>query len=82
LSPNPKFDLEGWWPEAFEGLTTAQRWNVIQACAANWHEGWEPNRPDVQNLCDVVRGTITPEEYLDRAMAIVNAEFAERDKLR
>lgn len=69
-------DLEAWWPEAFEGLTTAQRSNVVQACAANWHEGWPPNEADVRNLCDVVRGAISHEEYLARALAIAEADLA------
>jgi hypothetical protein len=69
------FDLEAWWPEAFEGLTASERRNVIQACAANWHEGWAPNEPDVRNLTNMVRGSITGDEYMARARVIAQADL-------
>jgi hypothetical protein len=61
-------DLEGRWPDFFEGLTRLQCFAVVQACAANWHEEWIPNVFDVKNLTDVTRGTISDAEYLDRAL--------------
>jgi hypothetical protein len=67
--------LETWWPDLFDGLTAVERRSVVQACAANWHEGWTPNKADVRNLTDVVRGTITREEYLARACAIASADL-------
>jgi len=62
-------DLEVRWPHLFEGLTRQQCFAVVQACAANWHEGWTPNEFDVRNLTNVMRGTISQTEYLDRALA-------------
>ena len=61
-----KLDLEGMWPELFEGMSYTQRRAVIDACAANWHEGWEPNYDDVKDLADYARGVITAEEYTIR----------------
>jgi len=62
-------NLEGWWPELFEGLTPVERRSVVVAFAANWHEGWSPNREDVENLTDLIRGSITADEYERRALA-------------
>jgi len=42
---------------------------VIQTLASSWHEGWEPNRQDVENLTDHARGAIDTEEHLRRADA-------------
>ncbi|MCL3777883.1 MULTISPECIES: hypothetical protein [unclassified Actinomyces] len=61
-----KFDVEDRWPELFVQLDGAQRYVVLQALAAAWHEGWEPNREDVENLTDEVRGAIDETEYLRR----------------
>lgn len=63
-------DLETRWPELFEGLSARQRFAVAQACASNWHEGWEPNRDDVANLIDVMREDISSDEYLHRAVVL------------
>lgn len=64
-----RLDVETRWPELFDGLDDAQRRSVVQALAANWHEGWTPNREDVQNLTDVVRGDIDTAAFLERARA-------------
>lgn len=60
-------DIEERWPELFEQLTDVQRESVVQAFADAWHEGWEPNREDVENLTDRARGAIDRDEYLRRA---------------
>lgn len=66
--PAPEqLNLEQWWPELFEGLDARKRHGVRNALASSWHEGWIPNRRDVQNLTDRARGTITEAEYLARA---------------
>lgn len=64
-----KFDVVDRWPELFTALTAMQRTSVIQALASSWHEGWEPNREDVENLTDHARGAIDEAEYLRRADA-------------
>lgn len=73
--PARALDLEAMWPDAFDGLDAIQRRAVVQACAANWHEGWQPNRPDVANLCDYAAGRITGAEYERRGLALVNARY-------
>ncbi|HJX77809.1 hypothetical protein [Glutamicibacter sp.] len=67
-------DLEQWWPELFAGMDSETRNSIVQAFAGSWHEGWEPNREDVENLTNFVRGEYDREEYLRRAM--VQAEHS------
>ena len=62
-----KFDIEERWPELFAQLDANQRNAVRQSLAAAWHEGWVPNREDVENLTDEARGAIDEAEYLRRA---------------
>lgn len=60
-------DVVSLWPELFEQLNELQRNSIRQACAANWHEGWTPNRGDVANLAAHTQGDLDDEEYLRRA---------------
>lgn len=72
-------DLEARWPELFEPLTDRQRRAVVQALAANWHEGWKPNYDDVRDLVELQRGVITHEEYMQRAfrrLGVTSASLA------
>jgi len=62
-----KFGIEERWPELFAQLDANQRWAVRQSLASAWHEGWVPNREDVENLTDVTRGAIDHAEFLRRA---------------
>jgi hypothetical protein len=64
-----KFDIEERWPELFVQLDATQRRAVVQSLASAWHEGWEPNREDVENLTDEARGAIDRAEYLRRVDA-------------
>ncbi|QTE30339.1 antitoxin VbhA family protein [Pengzhenrongella sicca] len=64
-----KFDVEERWPELFAQLDATQRRAVVQSLASAWHEGWEPNREDVENLTDEARGAIDRAEYLRRVDA-------------
>ena len=64
-----EFGVEQRWPELFAELDETQRRAVVQSLAAAWHEGWEPNREDVENLTDEARGAIDYDEYLRRADA-------------
>jgi hypothetical protein len=61
-----KFEVEARWPELFAQLDGTQRRAVVQSLASAWHEGWEPNREDVENLTDEARGAIDGEEYMRR----------------
>lgn len=71
-----RFDIESRWPDVFEGLDDQQRRNVVEALAANWHEGWVTNREDVARLTAKVRGDITREEYV--AQTVAAAQSARR----
>jgi hypothetical protein len=62
-----QLDVEQRWPDLFAGLDDGQRRAVLQSLANAWHEGWEPNREDVENLVDRARGVIDMDEYLRRA---------------
>ncbi|MGO2751572.1 MAG: hypothetical protein ACTIA6_16090 [Pseudoclavibacter sp.] len=72
-----EFNIEGRWAELFAELSEAHRRIVVDAFASAWHEGWVPNREDVENLTDLVRGAIDEDEYDRRA-----AEAAERARAR
>lgn len=63
-----RFEIEQRWPELFEPLTEKERRAVVNAFAVNWHEGWFPNRSDVENLTRYVSGAITKDEYDQRAL--------------
>lgn len=64
-----KFNIEERWPELFAQLDETQRRAVVQSLASAWHEGWTPNREDVENLTDEARGAIDRAEYLRRVDA-------------
>lgn len=61
-----KFDVEERWPELFAALDARERRAVVQSLASGWHEGWVPNREDVENLTDLARGAIDDGEYMRR----------------
>ena len=65
------FDIEARWPELFTQLTDRQRIDVVDTLASSWHEGWVPNREDVENLTDYARGVIDKAEYDRRAAGAV-----------
>lgn len=66
-----EFNIEARWPELFEQLNAADRDAVVNALASSWHEGWVPNREDVENLTDYARGAIDEAEYDRRAVAAI-----------
>jgi hypothetical protein len=61
-----KFSIEEHWPELFERLDANKRRAVVQSLASAWHEGWAPNRVDVQNLTERALGAIDHDEYMLR----------------
>ncbi|MCL2850597.1 MAG: hypothetical protein FWE61_11245 [Micrococcales bacterium] len=63
------FDVVERWPELFAQLDANRREAVLQSLASSWHEGWVPNREDVENLTDWARGAIDAAEYSRRAHA-------------
>jgi hypothetical protein len=72
-----EFNIEARWPELFAPLDDETRLHVVNAFASSWHEGWVPNREDVENLTDYARGAIDEAEYDRRA-----ASKAERHRTR
>jgi hypothetical protein len=62
-----EFNIDTRWPELFTRLDETTRIHVINTFASSWHEGWIPNREDVENLTDYARGAIDEEEYDRRA---------------
>jgi len=62
-----RFEVEERWPELFAPLTVEERRAVVNALASSWHEGWIPNRADVESLTDYARGAIDEAEYDRRA---------------
>lgn len=71
-----KFNIEERWPELFVQLDETQRRAVVQSLASAWHEGWTPNREDVENLTDEARGAIDRAEYLRRVDAAAERQRA------
>lgn len=71
-----RFDVEARWPELFVQLDATQRHAVVQSLASAWHEGWTPNREDVENLTDRARGVIDAAEYRQRAHAAARRKTA------
>lgn len=66
-----EFEIESRWPELFERLSERERSAVVNTLASSWHEGWTPNREDIEILTDFVRGTIDASEYDRRAAELV-----------
>lgn len=55
--------------------------------ASAWHEGWEPNREDVENVTDPAGGAIDDDEYLrnlfdERDPEVLRAKEYGRAELR
>jgi len=61
------FDIESRWPDLFEGLPPLDRDAIVQAFASSWHEGWVPNREDVELQVRHARGEISSAEVLQLA---------------
>ena len=72
-------DVVALWPELFDGLDETQRDAIRQSFAANWHEGWQPNRDDVADLAAQTRGEIDAEEYMRRARARARSSRSSAD---
>lgn len=60
-------DVVARWPDLFDGVGEHERGAIRQAFAANWHEGWAPNRTDVADVVSHARGDIDLDEYIRRA---------------
>lgn len=61
--------LDERWHDLLDHLPAADRYSVIQTVAAGWHEGWTPDREDVQCLVEFHCGEIDFDEYRNRALA-------------
>ncbi|GAA1821728.1 hypothetical protein [Agromyces neolithicus] len=78
MTERKPFDIETRWPDVFAPLSAEQRTIVVQTLANQWLEGWEPNRGDVADLADLVRGALTEAEYDARARARAKQQAAAR----
>ena len=65
-----------WWPDLFEPLSPAEREELIEGLAVNWHEGWVPNRADVADHLAVDRGELTALQAALRSADRVSAPAA------
>ena len=65
-----------WWPDLFEPLSPAEREELIEGLAVNWHEGWVPNRADVEDHLAVDRGELTALQAALRSADRVSAPAA------
>jgi len=61
--------LDERWPDLLDHLPATDRYSIVQSVAAGWHEGWTPDREDVQCLVELHRGEIDFDEYRNRALA-------------
>ena len=75
MQPNlaTTLDLENRWPELFVGLDDGQSARVVHGWAAQWHEGWEPNRAAVELSVGYIAGRVSGDEYRRRVLAGIPA---------
>ncbi len=59
------------WPDLFEDVSASDTEDIVQAFASAFHEGWVPNRPDVEDLVAFHTRRIDFDEYEQRSAAIV-----------
>jgi len=57
-------DLEQWWPELFDGMSSELRETVLGAFA----DGRVPDYDEVKDLCELATGVIDEAEYEDRTL--------------
>ena len=80
MSTDPYFPFrpDVWWPDLFEPLSRAEREELINGLAINWHEGWVPNRADVEDHLAVDRGELTALQAALRSTDRTSAPVAVR----
>lgn len=64
-----RLDVIELWPELFVGVSDVTAQAIQDACVASWHEGWEPDRADVEDMVAQARGEVDLDELLRRARA-------------
>lgn len=67
--------LEKLYPDLFEGLTLEQVERLNNSWAAQWHEGWEPNRAQVELSVRRERGEVSRDGYIE---AVVTGALHQR----
>ncbi len=72
-----EFNFEARRPVLFAPLDDAARMVVVNALASIWHEGWVPNREDVENLSDDAPGAIDEAECDRRAAGAAERQRAQ-----
>lgn len=75
-------DVVALWPGLFDGLDKRQRNAIRQACAANWQEGWKPNRAVVADLAENARSRLTVGRMMyDYIMLRTQISLTEEDRI-
>lgn len=64
-------DVSELYPDLFEGVDEAVRRRVVSNFGSDAHEGWEPNRPDVELMVGYAVGRVSKAEYLRAAFSEV-----------
>lgn len=59
------------YPDLFDGVDEGIRRRVVSNFGSDAHEGWEPNRPDVELMVGYATGRISKAEYMRAAFAEV-----------
>ena len=67
LTSTARLNVIELWPELFVEVSDVDAQAIQDACVASWHEGWEPNRADVEDMAAKARGEIDHDELLRRA---------------
>ena len=50
LTSTARLNVIELWPELFVEVSDVDAQAIQDACVASWHEGWEPNRADVEDM--------------------------------
>lgn len=59
------------YPDLFDGVDEGIRRRVVSNFGSDAHEGWEPNRPDVELMVGYATGRISKADYMRAAFAEV-----------
>ena len=60
------------WPDLFEDVGVSDTEDIVQTFASAFQEGWEPNRPDVEDLVAFHTREIDLDEYENRSRSLVD----------
>ncbi len=67
------------WPDLFEDVGVSDTEDIVQTFASAFQEGWEPNRPDVEDLVAFHTRRIDFDEYENRSRSLVERNLGIAD---